>query len=496
VTSSPQDRLLEKLASDDTADRRDAIARLGEQGSADVVPHLFRALHSDADEEIRKLAETTMVEIGAIADLTPIGADGWFEQVKQSSPAFETLCDVMGERFVGYALIAGAQITGLTIDQLTPANTVVEFRIGENGPARSMLLPDFRRQLVEWMLSDPPTTERVTLPLDLAQAQRLVGVRYILLAPLHQLHLTKVVVEEAGEAPLAHVVALEDGGEEQVEISSLRSRLREGVRLELAGVRDRPFQLDMDLLDKVEDAADKDDWDEIIGLIGGWPGPLSLLLRTPTGAALDSAERARIGRGLGLLANAYRRTGRSAWAEELYRLGLQFVSDGADGADLFGALGEAMISERRFGEAIAPLRRALALGASAATVGPDLGRALLRRGRTISAMAVLEEARAAGADDDRVLPYVRRAADVLGDVAGSWRNMHESWATDDQLSKIIPALDEDEEFDDSEVTGRMVDPASLDDGSPDDEEDEASRDTDQPPGEDDTVEATAKSDDA
>ena len=463
MPSPPLDRLLVRLASDDPAKRREAIGQLDDSHAAGATPRLFRMRQDDSDPEIRALAHEALERLGAVVDLRPIGADGWFEQIRSSSPAFETLCEVMGERFVGYALIAGAQITGLTIDQLTPANTVVEFRVGDNGPSRSMLMPDFRRQLVDWMLSESPPAERGLLPLDLAGAQRLVGVRYILLAPLHQIQLTHLVVEEPGEAPLSHVLALVDGEEEEIEVTTLRSRLREGVRLELARVRDRPFQLDMDLLDKVEAAVEAEDWEEVIHLIGGWPGPLSLLLRTPTGAALDSGERARIGRGLGMLAEAYRATGRSAWAEELLRLGLQFVNDGVDGADLFARLGLSMVSETRFGEAIAPLRRALALGAPVSRVGPSLGRCFVRRRRCLAAVVVLEDALEAGCEPEQALPYLKRAIEALGEAARTWREAHAGWTQDEALASVEPALDEDEAFgaDESETTGRHRDPRAT-----------------------------------
>jgi hypothetical protein len=319
------------------------------------------------------------------------------------------------------------------------------------------------------MLSETPKTERVVLPVDLTQAQRLVGVRYILLAPLHDLRLTRVIVEEAGAAPLAHVSALSGSREEEIELTALRARLREGVRLELANVRDRPFQLDMALLDKVEAAADRQAWEEIIQLIGGWPGPLSLLLRTPVGAALDAAEKARIGHGLGLLATAYRTTGRSAWAEELFRLGLQFVSDGTHGAELFAALGQTMVGDGRFGEAIGPLRRALALGASPRTVGVPLGRAFLRRGRAVAAVAALEAAREAGVADGDVYPLLRRARDVLGDRAGAWCARHPKWTSEAALKDVEPAVEDDgideiDDDDDAEVTSRVAEPSVAADG--------------------------------
>lgn len=429
-------QVIEQLESDDLGERKQAVDEIASWGPLTALPHLLKVRRQETSDELKRAANQALLKIGAIVDLTPIGADHWFDQVRQSSEAFDTLCEIMGERFVGYALIAGVQITGLTIDQLTPSNTIVEYKIGDDGQARAIPLPQFRIQLVSLILTETPDPGPIVLPLDLAQAQRLVGVRYILLAPIHGLSLRAVVLEAAGRNPRAFVVKAPkdaEGPEVEIEVGELRDKLNAEIQAELHAARDQPFRLDLDRVDDVEEAADDGDWEKVVNMIGGWPGPLSLFLRTREGQNLDTANRARIGRALRLLASAYRALGRSAWAEELYRLGLQFIAEGSEGANLFRDLGHAMMEEHRFGEAIGPLRRALKLGSSIAEIGPELGIAFLRQRRCVAAVTTLEEARAAGVEDKKVLPAIRLSLAILGEAAESWRAIHEGWATDSEL---------------------------------------------------------------
>lgn len=434
---SPE-RLLKLLKSDDLSKRRKALETLDSWGPLRALPHLLKVRREESSQELRDRANGILEKIGALIDLGPMGADTWFEQVKDSSPAFETLCDVMGERFVGYALIVGVQISGLTIDQFTPANTLVEFRLVESNPPRTLRLPDFRRELVNWILTDGPDADTAVLPLDLAQAQQLVGVRYILLSPLHGLSLKEVILETPGRNPKASVsLTREDGTIEEIAVEILRERLQREVEEELEAARDEPFELDFKLVDQAEAAANAKDWEEVLHLIGHWPGPLSMLSRMQMGANLDEEKRARIGAALGFLAAAYRATGRSAWAEELYRLGLQFAGEGPSGGKLYRALGEAMIEEKRFGEAVGPLRRSLALGVPMAEIGPSLGLSLHRCRRTVAAAIVLEKALADGADEQRVLSTLKTIYASMGTLADTLRELHENWTTDETLDDAL-----------------------------------------------------------
>ena len=74
------------------------------------------------------------------------------------------------------------------------------------------------------------------------------------------------------------------------------------------------------------------DWEKTVELLGPWPSPLSLLLRTAEGQSLAPEVRATLARSLALLGTAYAETNRHDWAEDVMRLGIQWGGDGPHGA--------------------------------------------------------------------------------------------------------------------------------------------------------------------
>src|SRR6202012_5587894 len=152
-------------------------------------------------------------------------------------------------------------------------------------------------------------------------------------------------------------------------------------------------------LSKVADAegcALKKEWPKVIALLGTWPAPLAIFLRTPEGQMLAPEARALIAKGLGLLGSACVHLGEVEQAEEVFRIGIQYAQEGMAAAELFRRLGEALLINERPGEAIGPLRRALAFGGPHAQIMPSLARAFLRRDRFVAAYACLREAMDAG----------------------------------------------------------------------------------------------------
>lgn len=162
---------------------------------------------------------------------------------KDCTSEFETLCDVLGERFVGYALIVGVQISGLTIDQFNPTNTLVDYKLNELSHPNTIRLLDFRREIVKWLMTATPKSERVVPPLGPTQAQNLVGIRNILLAPLHNISLKEVILEKAGLWPKASVVAVfpdvEKEKEDELTVNKLQELINSKVEDELKAMRER-----------------------------------------------------------------------------------------------------------------------------------------------------------------------------------------------------------------------------------------------------------------
>ena len=75
----------------------------------------------------------------------------------------------------------------------------------------------------------------------------------------------------------------------------------------------------------------------------------------------------------------------------------------------------------RAGEAIGPLRRALAFGGPAADVMPPLARAFLKRERYVAAYACVRDALDAGVAERDLADEVRQIEAALGPSLTAWR---------------------------------------------------------------------------
>ena len=131
--------------------------------------------------------------------------------------------------------------------------------------------------------------------------------------------------------------------------------------------------------------------------------------------------RVLIAKGLGLLGTACVNLGEVDQAEEVFRIGIQYAQDGVAAADLFMRLGEALLVTERPGEAIGPLRRAMAFGGDPQKVFPRLAKALLRRGKVVGALAALRAARDAGVEDTELADDLREVEKRLGAALTAWQ---------------------------------------------------------------------------
>jgi hypothetical protein len=95
----------------------------------------------------------------------------------------------------------------------------------------------------------------------------------------------------------------------------------------------------------------------ILELLGAWPAPLAIFLRTPEGQMLNVETRGLIARALGLLGSACIVLGEIGKGEEVLRLGVQYAGDGPMASDVYFRLGSAMLGDGRAGEAIGPATR-------------------------------------------------------------------------------------------------------------------------------------------
>ncbi len=367
------------------------------------------------------MAEPTQREF----DLDAVRTDGWFERIGEGIGSFQALCEIIGERFFAVSIIVGARITALTVDRRNPDLSLVDFVVGlgdtDDGlePQR-LTLADFRRRLVGALLveDDKPAPEP-TRDTEIEVIQLYIGVRYLLLAPLYGYSLRKLVIDEEEGAQL---VVLHDGVEETHDLDAFRFRIRALVREELERVATGARSaIDLSKVGEAEAAALRKEWTKVIQLLGSWPAPLAIFLRTPEGQLLTPDARGLIAKGLGLLGSACVHLGEVEQAEEVFRIGIQYAQEGVAAADLFRRLGEALLQSDRPGEAIGPLRRALAFGGGPADVMPPLARAFLKRKKWVAAYACLRDALEAGVGERDLSDELRQVESALGVGLTAWK---------------------------------------------------------------------------
>ena len=356
--------------------------------------------------------------------LDAVRTDGWFERIGEGIGSFQALCEIVGERFFAFSIVVGARITALTVDRRSPDQTLVDFVVGvaeadANLETQRLTLADFRRRLVGALLVEDDTTPTIpTRETDVEAVQLYIGVRYLLIAPLYGYSLRKLTFT----GKTAEIVLSRDGSEEQHEIGAFRARIRLHVREELdraaAGTRGA---IDLSKVAEAEAAAQKNEWPKGVSLLGAWPAPLAIFLRTPEGQTLTTDARGLIAKGLGLLGSACVALGEIEQAEEVLRIGIQYAQEGVGAADLFRRLGEALLLNGRPGEAVGPLRRALAFGGSPAQVMPPLARAFLQRNRYVAAYACVRGAIDAGMAERELTDELRQIESALGLALTAWK---------------------------------------------------------------------------
>jgi hypothetical protein len=358
-------------------------------------------------------------------ELEAVRTDGWFERIGEGIGSFQALCEIIGERFFAFSIIVGARITALTVDRRNPELSLVDFVVGvgdtdEDLEPQRLTLADFRRRLVGALLvEDDRPAPAPTRETEVEVIQLFIGVRYLLLAPLYGYSLRRLRLRGAGAPEL---VLLHDGVEETHDLDAFRFRMRAVVREELdraaTGARSA---IDLSKVTEAEAAALRSDWSKVVQLLGSWPAPLAIFLRTPEGQMLTADARGLIAKGLGLLGSACVHLGEIEQAEEVFRIGIQYAQEGVAAAELFRRLGEALLESDRAGEAIGALRRALAFGGSPAEVMPPLARAFLRRKKFVAAYACLRDALEAGVGERDIADELRATEGALGVALTAWK---------------------------------------------------------------------------
>jgi hypothetical protein len=346
--------------------------------------------------------------------LDEVRADGWFERLGEGSPTFSQLCDVVGPRFVAFAVVAGVRITAVSVDARVQDASLIDFTLGESGPTQRLPLGEFRRRLAAALLADEEPDRPLPAHPKTDDLTALIGFRYVLLSPIFGIKLRELRVSGGGKT--ARVVVDLGGAIDEIEVGELRDVIKDRIRAEAARSRPQsPFAIDLNAVPEALRAASAGDHEKVIEVLGAWPGPLSLLLRTAEGQSLSPEVRSTLARALGVLGSAYVALDRVDWAQEVLRLGIQWGQDGPAAGDLFRRLGEAHASKARHGEAIGHFRRAIQLGSPRRDVLPLLATAFAARQRHLAAIVCVEEAIAEGASEASIADVRSEAIGALGE---------------------------------------------------------------------------------
>lgn len=338
--------------------------------------------------------------------LEPIRTDGWFERIGERVGSFQALCDILGERFFAFSLITGARVTALTVDRRNPDESLVDFEVsgaevGAEQREQRLTLQRFRQRLVSALLAEEsygPPPKRDT---DIEAIQAHIGVRYLLLAPLYGFSLSELEVRAAGSRIKARI----DGEECELTLADFRQGLRALVLDELDRVQrsqENRNSIDLAAIPEARAAAERNEHTRVVELLGNWAMPLTFLLRTPDGQALNDETRILLASALQLLGEAQIAIGETTSGEEMLRLSVQYCVDTDGAGAAYTKLGAALFGLKRYGEAIAPLRRAANLNAPADLIWPMLAQSFLERRRLLAAWGATEEARSNGISDPRI----------------------------------------------------------------------------------------------
>lgn len=324
-------------------------------------------------------------------ELESISANNWFEHLRDEIPGFEKLCEIVGERFVAFAFIAGVRISAISYDKERPEASLIDFYDEGGKNVQQLQLAVFREKLTSTLLADDASQpQHLPEQPSVSDISLFIGYKLLLLAPIFGVSIIGLWYG-GGKAP-SLLISI-GNSQEELTIKGFREVLEESVRSELARTKSEgAFSIDFKNIPEAEAANAQGDYERTIELLGAWPGPLSMFLRTQEGQMLGELEKSTLARALGVLGKAYLETGQLEWADDVLRLGVQWGQDSEGLGDLFLLLAEARLINERYGEAIGLLRRAMVVGASKSIVLPQLARCYAKRKRYVAAALCLEEA--------------------------------------------------------------------------------------------------------
>jgi len=192
-------------------------------------------------------------------------------------------------------MITGARITSLTVDRRTPDNTLVDFVVGPEdaevteSDTQRLTLGIFGAGLVSALVTEEPLGPAPRRATDLEAVQLHIGVRYLLLAPLYGYTLRELAIDRAHRSCACCTTASRRRTRGCIPRPPAHPRAR-GARP--AGASAARGAIELSRVAEAEAAAARGDQVRILELLGAWPAPLAIFLRTPDGQMLNADTRA------------------------------------------------------------------------------------------------------------------------------------------------------------------------------------------------------------
>ncbi len=333
-----------------------------------------------------------LLERGALVDLAPYVSETWFESMTKRIDGFEEVCDVVGNRFMAFSLIIGINLRAVMHNPEYPSDSTVEFVIGDEEEVHDAGIEDFRKMLLVSLLSNDPPPKPVMLPPGRDEVARLVGVRYLLLAPLYGVKLRKLYILDQSLGVGGYSIQFDHEGEtREWTLGRFREFLRDFVASEQIhepAARGRFAAEDVRAAEKALGAGNPE---KALESLRDWILFVRNYRLTGSIAQLVGEPDALFARGLLLTGRAYRLLDRNRLSEDLVRFSIQLLPSGKTSAKFYYELALVMLGEGRFSEAIGPLRHAEKLGLSQERIFPHLARAYLRCDRVVGAAMLYGE---------------------------------------------------------------------------------------------------------
>lgn len=390
-----------------------------EYGGKKGVEDLFSfRVQIDDEPRLTEKIEKFLIEKGYIINLSPYVVDNWFDSMVRSIDGFEEVCDLVGYRFVAFAVIAGINLRAVNHNPEFPAQSTIEFSVGKEDRVDELPIEEFRKSLIYSMLSpDRDEPVKFSTPPRREEISALFGGRYFLLAPLYNMRLRDLLILDPDAGLDGYKVELEvDGRIHQWSIKEFRSNLRAMVSSEKVEEYEPIGRFSAEAIAGAEKALEAGNPAGALRKLRDWV----LFVRNYRIAGgvtqMLGEVDAHFARGLLLTGRAYRLLNRNRISEDILRFSIQLLPDSETKPTLFYELALIMMSEGRYGEAIAPLRRALKLGIPTSLIYPYLARAFMETGRTVAAFLILGELNREGLLDEEMKKLYESARTKLGDV--------------------------------------------------------------------------------